>query len=157
MLAAPSECVHYDMASLESGDFKDRIAFESSKFTEETKMLEDLVRWHSLSQLTVAHAADCDSTPRFHVRQLTLHVSLVLESHAHGAMLPCPRCSLFAFLQVGTETEEKTRQDIHKKTFEILRPEIQKMRELMDFHDLAINVIKQNVVVRLSSALALAD
>lgn len=48
-------------------------------------------------------------------------------------------------VQVGAETEEKLRTEIHKKTFEILRPEILKMRELMDFHEQAIGVIKNNI------------
>jgi len=41
-LEIPSTALDYDMATLELNDFKDRIAFEVTSFTEETKSLEEL-------------------------------------------------------------------------------------------------------------------
>jgi hypothetical protein len=45
----PSEAIHYELSTLEYTDFKDRIAFENSKFTDETKQLEDLVNKWSIA------------------------------------------------------------------------------------------------------------
>lgn len=41
-LAPPSQAVSYTMSSIEDTDFKDRTAFQSGQFTEETKNLESL-------------------------------------------------------------------------------------------------------------------
>ena len=52
-----------------------------------------------------------------------------------------------ALPMVQQETEEKFRNDIHKKTFDILRPEIQKLKEFMDFHEHVVKVFSNNLSV----------
>lgn len=44
------------------------------------------------------------------------------------------------------KTEEKLRQEIHRRSFDILRPEVLKLKELMDFHEAAIALIRSNIL-----------
>jgi hypothetical protein len=44
VLTASSYALDYDLGSLEIDDFKDRVAYPPSQFTEETQALEQLVR-----------------------------------------------------------------------------------------------------------------
>ena len=134
-LAAPSEAIHYDIESINTSDFKDRIAFESSKYTEETKCLEELVRPRCAAGFADDALSCCAQTV------------VLNRGEAFVSQLYTYRSCSKAMPMVGTETEEKMRTDIHKKTFEILRPEILKMRELMDFHEQAIGVIKNNIQI----------
>lgn len=49
------------------------------------------------------------------------------------------------FDQVQADTPDEKRIDIHQKTFQILRPEIQKLKDIMEFHERANRVFSQNL------------
>jgi len=47
--------------------------------------------------------------------------------------------------KVAMDTPEADKPIIHRRTFEVLRPEILKLMELKEFADNAINIIRQNL------------
>ena len=65
-----------------------------------------------------------------HLEPLT---ALLSESSAYIALLYSYRSVSKAMPMVQADTPEKERQDIHLTSFAILRPEMQKCRQLMDF------------------------
>jgi cytoplasmic FMR1 interacting protein len=115
-ITAHSVALDYDLGSLEIGDFKDRIAYPNSQFTEETIALEQL--------------------------------NEVLRTGAqYISMLYTYRSCSKAIPMVQADTEETLKLEIHHRTFDILRPQIVKLKELMEFHERAVGIVRVNVLL----------
>jgi cytoplasmic FMR1 interacting protein len=56
-------------------------------------------------------------------------------------------CSRALPMITASDTDEATKQDVHKKTFNILRPQIIRLRGFMDFAGAAVGVVRQNVLL----------
>ena len=115
-ITAPSAALDYDLGSLEIDDFKDRLAYPTSQFTEETNALEQLKE-------------------------------LLQSGEKYITMLYTYRSISKALPMVQADTDEAQKADIHKKTFNILRPQILKLKEFMEFHERAVGVVRVNVVL----------
>ena len=113
-ITAPSYALDYDLGSLEIDDFKDRIAYPPSQFTEETMALEQLN-------------------------------ALLATGSQYISMLYTYRSCSRAMPMVQGDTDEATKLEIHKKTFNILRPQIIKLKQFMQFHEEAVGVVRVNV------------
>jgi len=113
-LEVPSTALDYDMATLELNDFKDRVAFDATTFTEETKALEEL------SDILVRGQK---------------YISLLYTYRSCSKALP----------MVALDTQDSDKPIIHRRTFDVLRPEILKLMELKDFADNAVNIVRQNL------------
>jgi cytoplasmic FMR1 interacting protein len=115
-ITAPSYALDYDLGSLEIGDYRDRLAFPASQFTEETMALEQLN-------------------------------ALLIQGQEYIAMLYTYRSCSKAIPMVQGDTPDETKILIHKQTFNILRPQILKLKEFMEFHEKAVGVIRVNVLL----------
>eukprot|EP00457_Paulinella_chromatophora_P000349 gb/GEZN01000349.1/.p1 GENE.gb/GEZN01000349.1/~~gb/GEZN01000349.1/.p1 ORF type:complete len:1473 (-),score=270.12 gb/GEZN01000349.1/:312-4730(-) len=106
--------VNYDLTSLESADYKDRVAYAISHYTEETKSLEEM------------------ATLLQHGKEF---ISLLYTYRSAANPLPL----------VQNDTPVEHRIEIYHKTFAILRPEILKLRRLMDFQYQGVHIVVNNI------------
>eukprot|EP00808_Paulinella_micropora_P032344 g67638.t1 len=106
--------VNYDLTSLESSDYKDRVAYAISHYTEETKSLEEM------------------ATLLQHGKEF---ISLLYTYRSAANPLPL----------VQNDTSPEARVEIYQKTFAVLRPEILKLRRLMDFQYQGVHIVVNNI------------
>jgi cytoplasmic FMR1 interacting protein len=76
-----------------------------------------------------------------------LQDTLLREGEQYISMLYTYRSCSKAMPMVQGDTDDATKQDIHKKTFNILRPQILKLRNLMEFHERATGIVRVNVLL----------
>eukprot|EP00462_Mataza_sp_D1_P024883 CAMPEP_0175130372 /NCGR_PEP_ID=MMETSP0087-20121206/5972_1 /TAXON_ID=136419 /ORGANISM="Unknown Unknown, Strain D1" /LENGTH=1456 /DNA_ID=CAMNT_0016412587 /DNA_START=59 /DNA_END=4425 /DNA_ORIENTATION=+ len=122
-LEVPSTALNYDMATLELGDFKERVAFEKTCYTEETQALE------TMSKI---------------LAQGEKYISMLYSYRSISKAIPMVNAEQTDDVE-KQEREKQRIEQIHRKEFEVLRPAVIEMTDFMRYHDEAIKVIKNNI------------
>lgn len=114
-LEVPSTALNYDINSLALSDFKDRVAFDNSNFTEESRFLEEM-------------AGILDEAKPF--------TSFLYTYRSCSAAIPMN-------LTDKSSKEESSR--VHHATFEIIRPQVQMVLKLCQYEQEARKIIVGNM------------